>query len=335
MTELMRAASLGSFPEIARSVGLQPDKLLSAVGIDRRALDDPEMRISGSAIARLLELAALESKVDTFGLRMAETRSIAILGPIGLLLREEPTVRHAALSLARYISLHNESIAVHLDEIEDQAVVSLEIRLARPRAFRQGIELSVGVLFRILQSLIDRYWQPIVCFAHDPPARLDIHHRVLGSRVDFHCNYNGIILASRYLDRPLPGANPVFADHARRYLESLMEGNGRTLEQKVRQLVRVQLSSGRCTVDRLARQLGCDRRTLHRRLALTDITFDEILNSVRRELAVRLLQNRSANLTATSDMLGFSSTSAFSRWFLGAFGKRPSEWRNEIASIDQ
>jgi len=329
-TELIRAASLTSFPEVARSLGLKPEALLSDVGIDRRALDDPEMRISAPAFGRLLELAARQSKVEAFGLRMGETRSVAILGPIGLLLREEPTVRHAIRSLARYLFLHNEALMLHLDEIEDQAVVSLEIRLVKQMPFRQGIELSIAVLYRILRSLIGPGWQPIVCLAHDPPAHRDVHHRVLGPRVDFRCNYNGVIFSAHDLDRPVPGANPVFAEHARRYLQSLMDRYGDTMETKLRELVRVQLSSGRCTVERVAHQVGCDRRTLQRKLAQEQVTFNEILDSVRRELAVRLLQNRDANLDLASDMLGFSSVSAFSRWFLGAFGKRPSEWRRDL-----
>lgn len=329
-TELIRAASLTAFPEIARSFGLKPESLLSEVGIDRRALDDPDMRISAPAVGRLLELAAQKAKVETFGLHMAETRSIAILGPIGLLLREEPTVRHALQSLAKYLFLHNEALVLHLDEVEDQAVVSLEVHLARQMPFRQGVELSIAVLYRVLQSLIGPTWQPIVCLSHEAPARRDVHHRMLGPRVDFRCNYNGMIFPARDLDRPLPGASPIFAEHARRYLESMANRTGATLEAKVRELVRAQLSSGRCTVERLALQIGCDRRTLHRRLALEQVTFDAILNSVRGELAVRLLQNRRANLASTADMLGFSSTSAFSRWFLDHFGTRPSEWRKQV-----
>src|SRR5262249_40217026 len=154
--------------------------LLSEVGIDRRALHDPEMRVPAIAVGRLLELAAQQAKVEAFGLLMGETRSVAILGPIALLLREEPTVRHAIQSLAKYIFLHNEAIVLHLDEIEDQAVVALEIHLARQMPFRQGVELSIAVLYRILQSLIGAHWQAIVCFTHEPPARRDVHHGVLG-----------------------------------------------------------------------------------------------------------------------------------------------------------
>jgi AraC-like DNA-binding protein len=153
---------------------------------------------------------------------------------------------------------------------------------------------------------------------------------VLGPRVDFRCDYNGVVFPSRDLERPIVGANPVFAEHARRYLDPLAARTGTTVEAKVRELVRVQLSSGRCTIDRLAHQVGWDRRTLQRKLASEQVTFNAILDSVRSELAVRLLQNRTTNLAATADMLGFSGDSAFSRWFLGRFGSRPSDWRKQL-----
>ena len=330
MTELIRSACLTAFPELARSVGLRPEALLSSVGIDARALADPEMRISVQAMGQLLELAAQQSKIDTFGLRLAETRSLSILGPIGLLLREEPTVRHAIRSLAKYVCLHNEAIVLRFDQFGSQAVVSTEFHLARQRPFRQGVELTIGVLFRVLQPLIGRHWRPIVCFTHEPPARRDVHHRLFGPRVDFRSTYNGLIFSADDLERPVPGADPAFADQARRYLESLMQSTGTSFKAKAEELVRVQLPSRRCTADRLALQMGCDRRTLHRRLNAEKATFDAILGSVRTELAVRLLQNREAGLASAADLLGFSSGSAFSRWFLGSFGKRPSEWRRSL-----
>ena len=330
MNELIRSACLTAFPEAARSVGLQPEALLAEVGIDRRALTDPEMRISVRAFRQMLELAAQRSKVETFGLLIAETRQLSVLGPIGLLVREEPTVRHALKSLARYLSVHNEALSLRLEEVEGQAIVYAEATVDRPEVIRQSMELTVGVLFRVLQAMVSREWQPIVCLTHEPPSRRDIHHRLFGARVDFHCNFNGIIFAARELERPQPGADPTFAEHARRYLDLLGSHSGTSLEAKVKELVRLQLSTGRCTADRLAQQVGCDRRTLHRRLAKEQVTFNAILDSVRTNVVTNLLQDREANFAATADMLGFSSTSAFSRWFLGRFGSRPSEWRREV-----
>ena len=327
MIELMRSAALTSFPELARSLGLNPDALIAAAGIDRRALADPDMRIPVESAAELLEMAAQQSGVEAFGLRLAETRQLSIIGRIGLLLREEATVGDAFRSVHRYIALHNEAVTFRLEKVEDQAVISGGLHLARRKPYRQGTELTLAVLYRVLGQLIGPQWRPLVCIAHDPPARRDVHQRVLGPRVDFRCNYNGLIFPWSDLDRPVHGADPAFAHQIRAYLESLRGRTGPTLREKVGGLLRLQLSSGRCTSDRLARQLGCDRRTLHRRLVVENTTFDAILNDVRVDAAVRLMQNRQTGLAEAAAMLGFSSGSAFSRWFLAAFGKRPPEWR--------
>lgn len=330
MIELMRSAVLTSFPELARSAGLNPDALLAAAGIDRRALGDPDMRIPVDSVADLLEMAAQQSGVEAFGLLLAETRQLSIIGPLGLLLREEATVGDAFRSAQRYMSLHNEAVNFRLERVDDRAVVSGGLRLARRRPYRQGAELTIAVLCRVLGFLVGQQWRPLVCLSHEPPARRDVHHRVLGPRVDFRCNYNGLIFPWADLERPVPGADPAFAGQLRLFLDALVERTGPTLREKVGGLLRVQLPSGRCTSARLAQQLGCDRRTLHRRLAAEGTTFDAILNDVRIETAVRLLQSRETGLAEAADLLGFSGGSAFSRWFLGAFGKRPSEWRKDF-----
>ena len=334
MLQLMRSAVLTPFSELARSVGLNPDALISAAGIDRRALSDPEMRIPADSVADLLEMSAQQSGVEAFGLLLAETTQISILGALGLLLREEPTVGDAFRSVQRYLSLHNEAVSFRLEKVEDQAVVSGGLHLARRRPYRQASETTMATLHRVFGLLIGKQWQPLVCLVYGPPSRLDVHHRVLGPRVDFRCNYNGLIFPWSDLERPVAGADPAFAEQVRKFLEPLVQRHGPTFRDKVVNLLRLQLASGRCTADRMAQQLGCDRRTLHRRLAGEKTNFDTILNDVRIETAVRLLQNHDTGLAEAAGTLGFSSSSAFSRWFLAAFGKRPSDWRKEYGIKD-
>lgn len=327
MTDLIRSACLTSFPELARSLGLQPLRLLDACGIDRRCLDDPDIKLPAGAMGRLLEAAARAAKVEDFGLRLAETRTLSVLGPVWLLVREEPTVRSALHSLIRYIRLHNEALHLRLEEQDDQATISLEFHLPRPAPTRQGIELSIGVLYRVLRSLLGPALQARVRFAHEPPRRRDVYRRVFGGNVAFACDFNGIVCSSRDLDRAIPTADAGLARYARQHLEALLDRPNATMADKVRELVRLQLGSGRCTVDRLARQLGFDRRTLHRRLAVEGSTFLSIVDEVRIEIAARTLSRRGRPLTSVADMLGFSSLSAFSRWFRRRFESSPSQWR--------
>ncbi len=95
MKGLIRSASLTNFAEVARKVGLDPGRMLSEFGLPRHCLRDPDLKVPVESVRRLLETAAERSGVEAFGLLMAETRQLSNLGPVGLLVREQPTVRLA------------------------------------------------------------------------------------------------------------------------------------------------------------------------------------------------------------------------------------------------
>lgn len=332
MTDFIRSACLTSYPEVARSVGLDPMRMLRDAGIDHRCLSEPEIKVSAAALRRLLEASAKASGLEDFGLRIAETRSLSILGPIGLLVREEPTVRDALNSLTRYIPLHNESLDLRLEEHDGTAIISVALRVRRLVALRQGTELTVGVLYRIVQSLIGPHWRPLVCFAHETPRRRITHHRLFGGRVEFGHDFNGIVCQTCDLDRRIPTADPALARYARQHLDSLLARPHMRFSDKTRELISLQLASGRCTVDLVAGQLSVNRRLLHRRLAEEGLTFSDIVEGVRTEIVTRTLSNPGKPMSALADMAGFSSLSAFSRWFRDRFGTTPTAWRRDAAT---
>jgi AraC-like DNA-binding protein len=184
------------------------------------------------------------------------------------------------------------------------------------------------VLYRVLRSLVGSDWRPLVCFTHDAPADRRTHRRVFGTRVEFGHDFNGIVRSQRDLDRTVPSANATLARYARLQLDVMLARPNATMADEVRELVRLQLPSGRCTIEHIARQLDVDRRTLHRKLAAEGHTFSAILESVR---TTRILQSSERPLTGAADLLGFSDLSAFSRWFRVRFGLSQSAWRTSLA----
>ena len=98
------------------------------------------------------------------------------------------------------------------------------------------------------------------------------------------------------------------------------------LAQQAREIVRMLLPSGLCSLDRVAQHLGMHRRTLNRHLAAEGESFTTIINAVRAELAQEYLANSKRRSHEVADLLGFSSPGAFSRWFRDQFGKTPSDW---------
>ena len=329
MPHLARSQILTGYAALARSVGLPAERLIRSVGLDLAALDDLDARIPARAFAELLELSAEMAQMEDFGLRLAESRELGILGPIGIVVRQEPDLRSALLSLARYLPLHNESLELKLEENSGLAVLSLQVQSTSSTRRQQVIELSLGTFFRILCRLAGPYWKPHrICFEHGPPKSLAGHRRFFGCRVEFEHDFNAIIFRAGDLDTPLAMSDAMLSKYAHRYLDSIMHHRSGSTSEKIRELVRVLLSSGSCTADKVARRLGVDRRTVHRYLTEGGETFSSVLAEVRTETATRLLSGHRP-LAEVANLAGFSGPAAFSRWFKQTFGCSPTEWREK------
>jgi AraC-like DNA-binding protein len=332
MVPLTRSAVLNGYLEVARSAGLDPYRMMAECALPPGCLTDPEVKVPALAVAQLLEESARQSGREDFGLRLAERRTLANVGALALLVREQPTIRKALEALAGYMFLHNEALTLRLEEQDGLAILNLAINVGHPVPLRQGVELGVGFLHRSLQQLLRESWKPqAICFTHAAPPRTDAHRRFFRATVEFNQDFNGIVCASRDVEAAVPAADAAMARQVQRYLDTLAARRRTTMSASVRECITVMLPSGLCSADHVAQRLGVDRRTVHRHLAREGQTFSAILHAVRAELAARYIHNRDRPLAAVAELLGFSALSAFSRWFRGQFGCSVSAWRADHA----
>jgi AraC-like DNA-binding protein len=326
MPYLVRSQVLTGYATLARALGLAPELLAKSAGLDLSALADLDARISAKAFAELLERSAAQARAEDFGLRLAESRRIGILGPVGIVMREEADLRSALLSLARYLPVHNEALELRLMEERGVAVLALSVRSLGCEA-RHFTELSLGAFYRIMGMFLGPQWKPSrVCFEHAPPGDPSTHKRFFGCRVEFDHDFNGIVFAAKELAAPISMSDAMLARYAHRYLDSIAQHRDALPSEKVRELIRLWLPSGNCSADKIARGLGVDRRSVHRYLSESGESFSSVTNEVRAELAPRLLGSRRP-LAEIAELVGFSGSAAFSRWFKQAFGCSPSDWR--------
>ena len=330
---LIRAASLTGYPELARAAGLDPLALMRKVALPRRSLEDPETLISLHSVCRLLELSAEAAGMEDFGLRLASRRRLSNLGPVSLVLRQEPNGLRALQTLINYNRLLNDALLAQVEQEEGLAIIREQILVGSAVPTRQMIELTVGVMFQFLRELLGPSWQPrVVCFTHRAPQDSHFHHAFLGKIVDFNASFNGIACRMTDLERELPAAEPGLAGFARRFLDAALNEKGAATSESVRHLIAALLGNGRCTVDKVAEHLGVSRATLHRQLLLEEETFSSLLNSVRKEFALRLVKESDRPLDDIAAMLGFSSASAFAHWFRAEFATSFVRWRRELSA---
>jgi AraC-like DNA-binding protein len=325
---VIRSASLHGYVDQALLLGLHPQTMMRKAGLNPRCLDDPETPISVAAVRQLLESSAQAAGIDDFGLRLARDRRISNLGPISIVLREEPTARQALDTLSRYLRLLNASLLTYIEDLGDLVIIREEVLLDGAPSVRQSIELAVGVMFRILVELLGPAWKPRrVCFTHRPPADRSIHQSLFGPVVEFNSSFNGIVCSASDLAARLPVDASGMSPYARRFLDQALSSMRGNSADSVRQLISALLPGGRCTADQVAQHLGVDRRTLHRHLKAQGVSFSSLLRAIRTEFALRQIRDSDRPLVELAELLGFSGASAFAYWFRQQFGCTVTQWR--------
>lgn len=328
---LIRSRALSHYAEVARRAGLDPYRLLSEFRLPQRCLQQPDFKIPLDLFHQLIEASAERSGEEAFGLRMAEARRQSDLGPLGLLVREQATLRLAVNLTAHYSNRIVEGLFLTVEEHADVVILREELIFGRAAPVRQITELVIGQIFRILRTFTGPVWSPLrVCFVHDAPADRSVHGRVFGRNFEFGRDFNGIVCARSDLDVDNPNADPEIARLARRMLVSDVKDEPRTMSNQVHELILMQLGSGSCTIKGVAQHLGIDPRTIQRHLGREGRSFSSILESVRRELAGRYMKERHRSIAEVSSLLGFSATSGFSRWYRQQFRVTPSAGRARV-----
>lgn len=102
-------------------------------------------------------------------------------------------------------------------------------------------------------------------------------------------------------------------------------------ESSVRRRVEAELepmlATGPLRIAPVARALGCSRQTLYRRLKAEGLTFEQVLDELRRRRALQLVRDAALPLKEIAWRLGFSDPAAFSRAFKRWTGKSPKGFR--------
>lgn len=328
MKPLARYAALNDFVELAHGLGLDPAGMVRRAGLDPASLSIQDRWVPAAAIGTLLENTAAESGRDDIGLALAQKRRLSNLGPLSLVIREEPDVRSALRVLMQHQRMINEALRTRLTENAGIAFLRVSLEMGAPGEFRQSVDLAVGILHSLLSDFLGPTWRPLAVTLSQPaPPQLASHLRILGPTVHFNGDFDGITMYSKDLDSPNILSDELLRPYAQRILTDIESTAAVTILDRVRELIELLLPTGRCSADQVALSLGVDRRTVHRKLAELDCTFTSILDETRAELAGRLVGNRSHSLTEVSVILGFSSPASFSRWFRRRFDQSPRDWR--------
>ncbi|MBB3084473.1 AraC family transcriptional regulator [Geodermatophilus sabuli] len=331
MLPRIRTNTLTGYAELARSSGLDPAVLMAQVGLDLADLDEPDRWIPAAPAARLLELSAQQSGCPDFGLRLADVRRLGTLGPLSVVLRDEPDLRSAVDLLETYEHTYNEALHLRLQEDGEHATIEVWLEFGEPAPRDQALDLVMATLLGIVRTLVRSDWEPrSAAFARPPPPEPEPWRRRFGPGVVFARQHTGLAFHARELGARVQTADTSLRPYTQQFLRTVVAPQAPAATTRltdVAEVVELLLPLGRQSVTHTSRLLGLPPRGLQRYLAEQHETFSSILSTTRARMAERYLPNERYSLTEVSQLLGFSAPSAFSRWFHRQFGTSPTEWR--------
>jgi AraC-like DNA-binding protein len=155
--------------------------------------------------------------------------------------------------------------------------------------------------------------------------------RFLGCPVEFGASIDQIALSNETLALPLVTEDRHLLDTLQPICdEAAKERNTTkgTLRASVENEVQRLLHHGKAQRETVANKLAMST-TLARRLADENTTYEEVVDQLRRSLALQYVKQPSLSLSQIAWLLGYEGSSSFNHAFLRWTGRSPSATRNE------
>jgi AraC-like DNA-binding protein len=336
-TAMVRVDALRKFPEVVTRLGGDPLALLAKVQIDPAVLNNRHAVIPYRSLVYLLERAAVELACPDFGMRLAFAQGgIKVLGPLEFAMRNSRTLREAFRYCAAHPQVYSTGSTMRFEDRDaaDALFMRYEILVARlpnhPQMVERALLLTQNTALDISNGETRAYE---VWFTHEPLSSLSVYSEYFRATVRFGQDVSGLFFTHRDLDAPIANADSQIYELTTDFIEHRFPSADSILSTRVRTIVERLLLEGDCTYNSVAMMLGMHPRTLQRRLRTEGESFESIKDGVRRDIALRYLQNSPMPLIRIAKMLGYSETSALSRSCYRWFSASPRQLRAGAVAI--
>ncbi|MBC7842813.1 MAG: AraC family transcriptional regulator [Gemmatimonadaceae bacterium] len=292
------------------------DELLAAAGLTEEQVASPESSVSLDASLLVWSEASLRTGDSCFGLHAGEMADPLRFGTLGYVIMSSATVRDALAAAIRYERVMYTGFTSRLIVDGDSATVTHGATMPDVPVERQPIEFALATILAVCRRTTGEAINArAVIFRHGPPKSTAEHERVFGVRPTFNGDVDALVLHARVLDRPVQGASAevlrTLAPVVERLHERVLGDAPHTAA--VRTAIVNTLHHEEATVATVAAALITSQRSLQRRLATEHTSFQQVLDTTRKELTLQYLDDPSLSLGEVAFLTGFRDGSAFHR----------------------
>lgn len=324
-------------PHIERYVtemGGDARALYTAADLDRALFQPEEHSVSETQLHALIASARAQLDEPALGFEIGSRFSISSFGLLSRALMSCASLQEVARMLERYSVLVLPLVRFSTLERGQHSVVEVNALSRYPLLNQVIFEALLACWDKIVrllvgqEVLIDR----VVC-SFDAPDHAQRYTELGVGKVEFSGERNLMFLRSEYASLALSTANPIDALATREACEKALikSRQTRTLVEQVNDHLRYYLDTSPGSAE-VAARLNMSERTFRRRLAEEGTSYRQLLNAVRRDIAIYYLEQTQLQVAVIALKLGYQETSNFRAAFKTWTGVSPRAWRQRSQS---
>jgi len=328
---------VGRLIEQATHRGLEPTQIrhlhrITGTSPLRPANDEMPVRVSMHGYFDLWASIVRATQNPGLPIELANTIALEDFQLLGFLVMTSGSGVEAIAQLFRYLPLLTEGGEWSLDANDEELHVARWRRIVDAGQLEERVanEFAVAQYVRVLRQMRRHDLVPVrVAFKHRAPSCTRAHAEFFRCPIEWCAPVDSVCFDPRVLEFKPALANPGLHAFLCAQAEGVLETRAApsSIAEQIREAIAVELPNGSPPLSRIARRLAMSERSLRRTLQREQQSFRQIVDRVRMDRAIELLQSGHVSIGDVSSRLGFSDPSAFSRAFKRWCGRSPQSYR--------
>jgi AraC-like DNA-binding protein len=315
------------------SEGHPAGEILKNVNLPAKEVHSSKTRISLKQLMTACKNALRLTTAQHLAYRIGASIHISTYGMYGFAILCCPDFRKTMQFAMRYHTLAAPLATISFSEENGSAIWTIEPNLhaATDLPLYQFItEMQIGIHISLMRDVMGPAFTPDdVCLAY-PAGAAGLPEDQIGCSVRFATPANQIVFRSTWLEREASLGNkttyPSIVALCDELLDDLVLRIG--IAGKVRGLLLTDIANPP-TSSAAARLLGMNDRSLRRRLRQQGLSYRDLLDELRTQIALKYLRTTKLSNDEIALALGFSDAANFRRAFHRWTNKVPSDIRAE------
>lgn len=336
---LINSAFVKVVVDMLQDESLSVVELCKESGLNLNGINNPNAFYKRRDVCLLLSNATKQTNNENIGLKTYQYFRPGSLQLIGYVMMVSSSWKEAIEKMIYFSPLMGNGIAFefYCSNENTYCLVFEEFPEGNMPLSRQVSDAALGLFYAFLKWIMPEYKDVVkgIDFKYAKPDNITLHNRIFNCPLNFNVDKNRIYFDAFSVTQPLNTANEMLdVLHSNLARAQVRANAGGSLILQVRGEIVNSIGRKNVDIESVAAAIFMNKRTLQRGLQKEGVYYKDILDDVRKELALQYLTQRNLSLMEVAEMLGFNEQSSFYKAYQRWFGMPPGKYRDTYLNKD-